>query len=122
MLVAGDLYENTAPSAEAQKLVVSTLRKLARARIEVIAIAGNHDHGPTFEAYRQVMRDAGIHLYGAFRPAENGGLHRFTARSTGEQCAVAVLPFLSQRYAVRAAEIVENSPAENVGSYDQMVR
>ncbi|HST85075.1 MAG TPA: exonuclease SbcCD subunit D [Kineosporiaceae bacterium] len=122
VLVAGDLYETAAPSAEAQKLVVSTLRKLARAGIEVIAIAGNHDHAGTFEAYRAVMRDAGIHLYGAFRPAGNGGVHRFTARSTGEQAVVAILPFLSQRYAVRAAEIVENTPAQNVGSYDQMVR
>jgi exonuclease SbcD len=122
ILVAGDLYESVAPSSDAQKLVVSTLRKLARAGIEVIAIAGNHDHAGTFEAYRSVMKDAGIHLYGAFRPAANGGVHRFTARSTGESAVVAILPFLSQRYAVRAAEIVENTPAENVGSYDQMVR
>jgi DNA repair protein SbcD/Mre11 len=122
VLVAGDLYENAAPTAEAQKLVVSTLRKLARTGIEVIAIAGNHDHAGTFEAYRLVMRDAGIHLYGWFRPAAQGGVHRFTARSTGEQAVVAILPFLSQRYAVRAAEIVENTPAQNVGSYDQMVR
>jgi DNA repair protein SbcD/Mre11 len=122
VLVAGDLYENAAPSADAQKLVVSTLRKLARAGIEVIVIAGNHDHAGTFEAYRPVMRDAGIHVYGAFRPASAGGVHRFTARSTGEQAVVAILPFLSQRYAVRAVEIVENTPAENVGSYDQMVR
>jgi exonuclease SbcD len=122
VLIAGDLYENAAPTADAQKLVVSTLRKLARAGIEVIAIAGNHDHAGTFEAYRPVMRDAGIHVYGAFRPASAGGVHRFTARSTGEQAVVAILPFLSQRYAVRAVEIVENTPAENVGSYDQMVR
>jgi exonuclease SbcD len=122
VLIAGDLYESAAPSSEAQKLVVSTLRKLARSGIEVIAIAGNHDHAGTFEAYRMVMRDAGIHLYGGFRPAAGGGVHRFTARSTGEQAVVAILPFLSQRYAVRAAEIVENTPAENVGSYDQMIR
>lgn len=122
VLVAGDLYESAAPSADAQKLVVSTLRRLARAGIEVVAIAGNHDHAGTFEAYRNVMRDAGIHIYGAFRPASNGGVHRFTARSTGEEAVVAILPFLSQRYAVRAAEIVENTPAQNVGSYDQMVR
>jgi exonuclease SbcD len=122
ILVAGDLYESAAPSAEAQQLVVSTLRRLARSGIEVIAIAGNHDHAGTFEAYRNVMRDAGIHVYGHFRAASSGGVHRFTARSTGEQAVVAILPFLSQRYAVRAAEIVENTPAQNVGSYDQMVR
>ena len=122
VLVAGDLYETTAPSADAQKLVINTLLKLARSGIEVIAIAGNHDHGATFEAYRPVMRAAGIHLSGAVRPADGGGVHRFIARSTGEETVVAVVPFLSQRYAVRAAEIVGNTPAQNVGSYDQMFR
>jgi len=33
-----------------------------------------------------------------------------------------VLPFLSQRYAVRAAEIVANTPSENVRAYDEQVR
>jgi exonuclease SbcD len=33
-----------------------------------------------------------------------------------------VLPFLSQRYAVRAAQVIANTPAENVGAYDQMIR
>ena len=41
---------------DAQKLVVTTLLKLARAGIEVDAIAGNYDHGLTFEAYRPLMR------------------------------------------------------------------
>jgi exonuclease SbcD len=35
---------------------------------------------------------------------------------------VAVLPFLSQRYAVRAAELVTRTPAENAAGYDQLVR
>ena len=122
VLIAGDLYENVAPTAEAQQLVVRTLLQLARAGIEVIAIAGNHDHGPTFEAYRPLMGVAGIRLFGQARSADQGGAHRFTARSTGEQAVVAVLPFLSQRYAVRAAQLISNTPAENVGAYDQMIR
>ena len=35
---------------------------------------------------------------------------------------MAVLPFLTQRYAVRAAEIVANTPSENVRAYDELVR
>lgn len=122
VLIAGDVYENVAPTAEAQHLVVRTLLQLARSGIEVVAIAGNHDHGPTFEAYRPLMRQVGIQLIGNARPADKGGIHRFTARSTGEQAVVATLPFLSQRYAVRAAQVMTNTPAENVGAYDQHVR
>ncbi len=122
VLIAGDLYENVAPTADAQRLVVRTLLQLARSGIEVIAIAGNHDHGATFEAYRPLMGVAGIQLFGQVRPADHGGAYRFTARSTGEQAVVAVLPFLSQRYAVHAAQIIANTPAENVGAYDQLIR
>lgn len=122
VLIAGDLYESFAPSAAAQKLVVDALLKLRRTGAEVLAIAGNHDHAGTFEAYRPLMRHAGIHLAGEVRAADNGGVVTFAARSTGEPVRVAVLPFLSQRYAVRAAQLVAQTPAENVGAYDQMVR
>jgi exonuclease SbcD len=122
VLVAGDVYDVSAPSAPAQQLVVQALLRMRRAGAEVIVIAGNHDHGPTFEAYRPLMGVAGITLAGTVRPAERGGVVRFTARSDGAQAQVAVLPFLSQRYAVRAAEIVANTPSENVRAYDEQVR
>jgi DNA repair protein SbcD/Mre11 len=122
VLVAGDVYDLSAPSAAAQQLVVQALLRLRRTGAEVIVIAGNHDHGPTFEAYRPLMGLAGITLAGMVRPAERGGVVKFTARSDGAATQVAVLPFLSQRYAVRAAEIVANTPAENVRAYDEQVR
>jgi exonuclease SbcD len=122
VLVAGDVYDLSAPSAPAQRLVVEALLRMRRAGAEVIVIAGNHDHGPTFEAYRPLMGVAGITLAGTVRPPDRGGVIRFTARSDGADTQVAVLPFLSQRYAVRAAEIVANSPSENVRAYDEQVR
>ena len=122
VLVAGDVYETAAPSAAAQQLVVQTLLRLREGGAEVIVIAGNHDHGPTFEAYRPLMNRAGITLVGMVRTPDNGGVVRFRARSGGEDVQVAVLPFLTQRYAVRAAEIVTQTPSENVRGYDEMVR
>jgi len=122
VLLAGDLYDTAAPSAEAQTLVVKALLALRNTGAEVIAIAGNHDHAGTFEAYRPLMGQVGITLVGSARPADTGGVVRFTARSTGEQAQVAVIPFLNQRYAIRAAQLVANTPAENSGNYDQMVR
>ena len=72
----------------------------------MLAIAGNHDNAATFDAYRPLMGAAGITLVGAVRQADKGGVVSFDARSTGERVNVAVLPFLSQRYAVRAAQMV----------------
>lgn len=121
VLVAGDLYDSAAPSAAAQRLVVRTLMALAENGRQVVVIAGNHDHAATIDAYRPFARAAGVTLVGSVRTAESGGVVEFTAR-TGERGTVAVLPFLSQRYAVRAAELVAQSPAENTNAYDQQVR
>jgi exonuclease SbcD len=122
VLVAGDLYDTAAPTAAAQQLVVRTLMGLARDGIPVVAIAGNHDHAPTLDAYRPLAGAAGITLVGQVRTAERGGVVELTAASTGERATIAVLPFLSQRYAVRAAELVTRTPAENTADYDQHLR
>jgi exonuclease SbcD len=122
VLVAGDVYDASAPSAPAQDLVIRTLLRMRRAGAEVIVIAGNHDHGPTFEAYRPLMGEVGITLAGAARTPDKGGIVRFAASSDGADVQVAILPFLNQRWAVRAAEIAANTPAENVRAYDEQVR
>ncbi len=122
VLVAGDLYETASPTAEAQQLVVRTLLALRDAGAEVIAVAGNHDHAPTLDAYRPLASAAGVTLVGRVRRPSEGGVVAFTARSDGSPVRVAALPFLSQRYAVRAAELLAHTPAENSAGYDQWVR
>ncbi len=122
VLVAGDLYDGAAPSAAAQQLVNRALLKLASSGIEVVVIAGNHDHARTFEALRDLMAAAGIAYTGAVHAAETGGVHRFTARSTGEEVVVALVPFVSRRYIVGSEEIVTGTPSENAGRYEESVR
>ena len=122
VLIAGDVYDSVAPSAQAQRLVVHALLRLRQTGAEVIAIAGNHDHAPTFDAYRPLMGVAGITLVGAARPPDRGGVIRFRARTAGEDVQLAVLPFLTPRYAVRAAELVTQTPAQNVRAYDDQIR
>jgi exonuclease SbcD len=122
VLIAGDLYDSVAPSAPAQQRVVQTLLRLQQGGTEVIAIAGNHDHAPTFDAYRPLMGVAGITLVGGARPPDKGGVIRFRARTSGEDVQLAVLPFLTPRYAVKAAEIMTNTPSENVRAYDDQIR
>jgi DNA repair protein SbcD/Mre11 len=122
VLVAGDLYDTAAPSAEAQRLVVRTLMGLAQGGTPVVAIAGNHDHASTIDAYRGLAQAAGITLVGRVRTARDGGVVEFRARSTGEPVTLAVLPFLSQRYAVNAAELITKTPADHTSAYDEKLR
>jgi DNA repair protein SbcD/Mre11 len=121
VLVAGDLYDSAAPSPAAQRLVVRTLVALAGLGAHVVVIAGNHDNAATLDAYGPFAKAAGITMVGAVRTAQTGGVVELTTRG-GEKATVAVLPFLSQRYAVRAAELVTQTPAQSTGQYDQQVR
>jgi exonuclease SbcD len=122
VLIAGDLYDSAAPTAKAQQLVVRALLALRDTGAKVLAIAGNHDNAATFDAYGPLMDAVDITLVGRVRPPADGGIVRFDARSTGERVNVAVLPFLSQRYAVKAAQLVASTPAEMSRDYDAMVR
>jgi DNA repair protein SbcD/Mre11 len=121
VLVAGDLYETATPSAEAQQLVVRTLLALRDTGAQVVAIAGNHDSAATLDAYRPLAGAAGITLVGRVRRPADGGVVGLTGRD-GTPLRVACIPFLSQRYAVRAAELLSQTAAENSAGYDAWVR
>jgi exonuclease SbcD len=118
ILIAGDIYDSAAPAAEAQQLLVRTLLEIRGLGVPVVAIAGNHDHAATFDAYRPLMNEVGIHLVGS--PGADSTVE-FTARSTGEPVVIATLPFVSQRSVIRAAELVANTPVVNSIGYAQRV-
>ena len=122
VLISGDLYDAAAPGADAQRILIKTLLALADSGSQVVAMAGNHDSPGMLDAYRPLAGHAGITLLGQPRAANRGGVVTFTARSTGETVNVAVLPFLSQRWAIRAADLLTQTPAEAASSYDQQIR
>jgi exonuclease SbcD len=84
-------------------------------------VAGNHDHGPRLDALRTWAEDAGITLRGLVGKPED---HLITGTtSAGEPWRLAALPFVSQRYAVRASEMFELSAAEASATYaDHLAR
>jgi exonuclease SbcD len=121
VIVAGDLYESAVPPPEAQALVWSTLLDLRATGADVVVIAGNHDNAAHFEALRPLAAAAGITVLGRVRRPDDGGVVRCTTRG-GERALVAALPFLSQRYVVRAAELMGGHAAEHAGSYADRCR
>jgi exonuclease SbcD len=115
VIVAGDLYETAAPTAETKKVVVRALTALRRHSGSVVAIAGNHDHGAEIDALRPWADGAGITLRGAVAKAADHLISGVTG--AGEPWRLAALPFVSQRYAVRASEMFELSSAEASATY-----
>jgi exonuclease SbcD len=121
VLVAGDLFETAAPSPKAQGLVMRTLMALREDGRQVVAIAGNHDNQGLIDAvYRPVLGELGLHVLGTPKRPDSGGTLRLRTRG-GADLHVAALPFLSHRYAVRAAEVLLHESAEHTLDYGRRV-
>ncbi len=121
VLVAGDLFETAAPTAKSQGLVMRTLLALREDGREVVVIAGNHDNQSLIEAvYRPVLGEIGMHVLGLPKRPAAGGTISLRTRD-GADVQVAALPFLSHRYAVRAAEVIFHEFAEHALDYAQRV-
>jgi exonuclease SbcD len=121
VLVAGDVFETAAPTAKAQGLVMRTLLALREDGRQVVVIAGNHDNASLLDAvYRPVLAELGLQVLGTPKRPDAGGLLALRTRG-GEAANVAALPFLSHRYAVRAAEIILHEFAEHALDYAQRV-
>ena len=121
VLIAGDLFETSVPSPRAQGLVMHALLALREEGRQVVAIAGNHDNAALLDnVYRPVLAQLGLHVLGAPKSPDSGGTLRLTTRS-GEQATVAAMPFLNQRYAVRAAELILHEAAEHALDYARRV-
>jgi DNA repair protein SbcD/Mre11 len=121
VIVAGDLYETAAPTADTKKIVVRALSALRRNAGAVVAIAGNHDHGAEIDALRPWADEAGVTLRGSVGKATDHLVTGLT--SDGEAWRMAALPFVSQRFAVRASEMFELSSAEaSATSADHVAR
>ncbi|MDA0638531.1 exonuclease SbcCD subunit D [Nonomuraea sp. MCN248] len=116
VIVAGDLFDTSAPTPEAQQLVLPALMALREGGRDVVVLAGNHDNPQLFEVYRPLLGKLGLHVVGSFRRPDQGGTLSFAAR-TGEPVRLAVLPFLSHRYVVRAAEVLAGTAAEHNRDY-----
>lgn len=116
VVVAGDLYDTAAPTPEATRLVTRALTALRRTGADVVAIGGNHDNGAALDALRPWAEAAGITLRGSVR--EDPDEHVIDGTTAGgERWRIAALPFLSQRYAVRAVEMYELTAAEANQTY-----
>jgi exonuclease SbcD len=115
VIVAGDLFDTAAPTPDATKVVTRALSALRGTGAAVVAIAGNHDNGAALDALRAWADAAGITLRGTVRSAADHVVTGVTGG--GEAWRLVALPFLSQRYAIRATEMFELTAAEATQTY-----
>jgi exonuclease SbcD len=121
VLVTGDLFESAAPPPDAQRVVWDALLALRGTGARVIAIGGNHDNQYALDAWSPVFAAAGITLLGHATRPELGGVVDLTTEA-GEQAKIVLLPFVSQRYAIRTEQMLELDAAQAAGLYAERMR
>ena len=120
VVVAGDLFDTAAPTAEAERLVYQTLLRLAGDDRQVVVIAGNHDHPRRLSAVEPLLDLARVHLRPfAVAPAQ-GGVLRLDVGGTPTR--VAMLPWVSHRYAITAEQLLHRDADQHNQSYLDRMR
>jgi DNA repair protein SbcD/Mre11 len=112
VLVAGDLFDHAAPTAEAESVVYRALLDLAEVA-PVVVVGGNHDHPRRLEAVAPLLELGRVRVGSVPSPPERGGL----VEIPGLPVRIALLPFVSQRGIVRAEQLMSFDADEHGGAY-----
>ena len=90
VLIAGDVYDKTVPSAEAVSLFDWFLNQLAIRKTQVFCISGNHDSAERLAFGSALMDGSGIHMSRLFL----GAVKPFTLEDEYGKVDIWMLPFI----------------------------
>lgn len=119
VVIAGDIYDKSVPSAEAVELFDGFISGLVEAApsAEIMLISGNHDSGPRINVFRTVLRRQGIHMIGLPPQRAEEFVEKVTLEDAHGKVNFYLLPFVKPSM-VRG--IVGGEEA--VLSYDESLR
>ena len=98
LLISGDVYDKSIPSAEAVTLFDDFLYRLARRKLQVFIISGNHDSAERLSFGSRLMEFSGIH----FSPVYNGTVTPITLSDAHGEIHFWLLPFLKPVHVKKA--------------------
>lgn len=108
LLVAGDVFDNIAPSNRAQELYYDFLCRIAASPCRhVIITAGNHDSAAFLNAPREVLRFLNIHVIGSVSGSLDDEVLVLADNHDRPELIVCAVPYLRDRD-IRKAEAGEN--------------
>jgi DNA repair protein SbcD/Mre11 len=122
VIVAGDLFDTATPTPESERIVWTALMQLAGTGATVVVLSGNHDNDRRLQAVAPLLFLARVVVRPIFATAENGGVVELFSRDGAERAKLACVPFLSQRWVVRAAELVADDAATHQLQYGERMR
>jgi exonuclease SbcD len=120
VLVAGDLFDTAAPAPESERIVYRALLDLAATGAAVVVVAGNHDSDRRLQAVEPLLSLGRV----VTRPVFDRGLIEIAGRDGAETALVAAVPFLSQRWVVRADDLLADGadPGAHGQQYAERMR
>jgi exonuclease SbcD len=105
VVIAGDIFDQRAVTADADRLVFETFVRLHSLGIPTVCIPGNHDSPARLEALSVLLERVGVHVGARVRPPGAGGIVDVPARDGSARARIACLPFVSpRRFADAAAD------------------
>ena len=120
VVVAGDLFDTAAPTAESERIAYDALLGLAEAA-PVVLVAGNHDNTRRLDAVARLLALGRITVATEARPAAEGGVRQLQA-ADGTPVQLALVPFVSQRGIVRADALMAEPAFRNAQTYADRIR
>lgn len=111
VLIAGDVYDKTVPSAEAVALLDDFLVKLADRSLPVLLISGNHDSPERLAFANRLMEGRGVYI----APVYHGQVAPVTLEDAHGPVDFWLLPFL------KPAHLRRFFPEDGVESYTDAV-
>ena len=112
VLIAGDVYDKTVPSAEAVTLFDEFLCRLAAERIPTFIISGNHDSPERLAFGNRLLAGSGIHI----SPVYDGQVTPITLSDDHGPVQFWLLPF------VKPAHVKRYYPEAGIESYTDAIR
>lgn len=121
VLVGGDLFDTASPSPEAERVVYRALLDLASTGATVVVIPGNHDNDRRLAAVAPLFGLGQVQIQPFVVAPADGGVIELETKDA-EKTRIALLPFLSQRYAVRAGDLMAGGAGDHAVKYADRVR
>ena len=112
VLLCGDIYDKSIPSAEAVTLFDDFLNRLALLQVTVLAISGNHDSPERLAFGNRLMEGAGIHI----SPVYDGSISPLQLTDAQGAVNFWLLPF------IKPAHVKRYYPDEAIESYTDACR
>lgn len=112
VLIAGDVYDKSVPAAEAVMLFDDFLCRLAKRRLPVLIISGNHDSAERLSFGGRLMELSGIHL----SPVYEGEVSCVELSDSQGPVKFWLLPFL------KPAHVRRHFPELEIADYSDALR